>query len=238
MSATAHDRHRDDVGVYLLGALAEDETRAFEEHLKTCHVCRDELERLQTAADMLPHGVSQYEAPPRVKAEVMAAVAAEADADAKFAARGRREPRRAGWRRRPRVALAVAAAIAAIAVASGIGIAELASESEAPRTLAATIDRDRLGDATAKLTVDDDGSDGATLEVAGFPDLGPDRTYMAWVARGARMSPQPTFDVDRTGSGTVVLPADLRDVDAVLVTRERRGGAPAPSEPPLLRVDL
>ena len=235
MSAAAHDRHRDDVGAYLLGALPEDETRGFEEHLKTCHVCRDELERLRTAADMLPHGVAQYEAPPRVKEEVMAAVAAEVGA---MSARERRTGLRARWRRRPRVALAVAAALAAIAVASGIGIAELASESEAPRTLAATIDRDRLGDATAKLTVAEDGSDGATLEVAGFPDLRPGRTYMAWVARGARMSPQPTFDVDATGSGSVTLPADLSAADAVLVTREPRSGSPAPSEPPLLRVDL
>lgn len=236
MSAAAHDRHRDDVGVYLLAALGEDETRAFEEHLGTCHVCRDELERLRTASDMLPHGVPQYQAPPRVKEEVMAAVAAEADATS--APRERREGLRAAWRRRPRVAWAVAAAVAAIAVASGVGIAELSSESDAPRTLAATIDRDRLGDATAKLTVEDDGSAGATLEVAGFPNLRPGRTYMAWVARGARMSPQPTFDVDATGSGTVVLPADLRAADAVLVTREPQGGSPAPSERPLMRVDL
>jgi anti-sigma-K factor RskA len=234
MSAAAHDRHRDDLGVYLLGALGEDETRAFEEHLETCHVCRDELERLQTAADMLPHGVARYEAPPHVKEEVMAAVAAEAGA---MSARERRGRLRAGWWR-PRVAWAVAATVAAIAVASGIGIGELSSESEAPRTLAATVDRDRLGDATAKLTVEDDGSDGATLEVAGFPDLRPGRTYMAWVARGAKMSPQPTFDVDATGSGTVTLPADLRAADAVLVTREPRRGSPAPSEAPLLRVDL
>lgn len=235
MSAAAHDRHRDDVGVYLLGALAEDETRPFEEHLDTCHVCRDELERLQTAADMLPHGVPQYEVPPRVRKEVMAAVAAEVDATS---ARARSGGLRASWRRRRRIAWAVAAAVAAIAVVSGIGIGELSSEREAPRTLAATVDTDRLGDATATLTVEDDGSAGATLEVAGFPDLRRDRTYMAWVARGTEVSPQPTFDVDATGSGTVTLPADLRAADAVLVTREPRGGSPAPSEPPLLRVDL
>jgi anti-sigma-K factor RskA len=236
MSAAAHDRHRDDVGVYLLGALAEDETRPFEEHLDSCHVCRDELERLQAAADMLPRGVPQYEVPPRVREEVMAAVLAEADA--RSGARKRRQRLGGGWRWRPRVVGAVAAVAAVIAVVAGVGIGELSSESEAPRTLAATVDRDRLGDATAKLTVADDGSDGATLDVAGFPDLRPGRTYMAWVARGARMSPQPTFDVDATGSGTVTLPADLRAADAVLVTREPRGGSSAPSEAPLLRVDL
>ena len=236
MSAAAHDRHRDDVGVYLLGALPADETRPFEEHLDGCHVCRDELERLQTAADMLPRGVPQYEVPPRVREEVMAAVVAEADA--RSGARKRRQRPSGGWRWRPRVVGAVAAVAAAIAVVAGIGIGELSSESEAPRTLAATVDRDRLGDATATLTVEDDGSAGATLEVAGFPEPGRGRTYMAWVARGANVSPQPTFAVDTAGSGTVVLPADLRAADAVLVTREPRGGSSAPSEPPLLRVDL
>ena len=44
--------------------------------------------------------------------------------------------------------------------------------------------------------------------------------------------------VGRDGRGAVALPDDLSDADAVLVTRERLGGARVPSGAPLLRVAL
>jgi hypothetical protein len=50
--------------------------------------------------------------------------------------------------------------------------------------------------------------------------------------------PQPTFDVGADGGGAVAVPDDLSGAEAILVTREARGGAPAPSERPLIRVPL
>ena len=40
--------------------------------------------------------------------------------------------------------------------------------------------------------------------------------------------PQPTFEVGPDGSGAVAVPEDLSDAQAVLVTREARGGATRP----------
>ena len=40
------------------------------------------------------------------------------------------------------------------------------------------------------------------------------------------------------GGGAVAVPDDLSGAEAILVTREARGGARAPSEPPLIRVPL
>jgi anti-sigma-K factor RskA len=240
MTAAEHDRHRDDAGPYLLGALPEDEARAFEAHLRTCHVCRDELGRLRVAADVLPRSVPQFEPPPSLKAALMETVEAEARA-----ARGApaREPRWRGWlggvtRMRPRVALTVAVAVVALAVVAGFGVAQLVSDDHGGRELAATVDHSRLPGGRATLTVDGDGHSGGILQVRRFPQLQRGRTYQAWVDRGGKISPQPTFDVRADGSGVVALPTDLRDVDAVLVTRERRGGSPAPSEQPVMRVNL
>jgi len=56
---TEHERHRDDVADYLLGALNEDERGAFERHLRECDECQDEFDRLQPAAEALPASVQR-----------------------------------------------------------------------------------------------------------------------------------------------------------------------------------
>ena len=94
MSAAEHDRHRDDVGAYLLGALPDDEAARLRAHLETCHVCRDELEQLRPAVDALPRSVAQFEPPPSLKAALMETVEAEARRPARRHAPGRL----AGWR--------------------------------------------------------------------------------------------------------------------------------------------
>jgi hypothetical protein len=50
--------------------------------------------------------------------------------------------------------------------------------------------------------------------------------------------PQPTFEVGDTGGGAVAIPDNLSGAQEVLVTRERRGGARAPTEEPILAVRL
>src|SRR4051794_3203512 len=77
MSAADHQRFEEDIGAYLLGALANGEHEEFERHLATCHVCQDELERLKGAADALPRSVAQYEPPPSLKQALMEQVYAE-----------------------------------------------------------------------------------------------------------------------------------------------------------------
>ncbi len=47
MSVERHEMHEQDVGAYLLGALSDEEHTRFVSHLRECHVCRDEVERLQ-----------------------------------------------------------------------------------------------------------------------------------------------------------------------------------------------
>ena len=52
------------------------------------------------------------------------------------------------------------------------------------------------------------------------------QVYQAWVQRDGMIEPEPTFEVDADGRGAVAVPEDLAGAQAVMVTREPRGGVP------------
>jgi anti-sigma-K factor RskA len=237
--ARDHARYHDDVGAYLLGALSEIEARAFEGHLADCAECRDEVERLRPAAVALPRSVTPVAPPPRLKASLMEVVEREA---------GERDGRRAAPRRpvlerlrrlapaRPAFALGAALALAAAIFVAGWGVGRLTSDEV--RTVTASTDRTRVPRASASLVVPEDSKEGAIVRVHGLPALGSKRTYQLWVQRGSEVIPEPTFDVGANGDGAAAVPEDLEGADRVMVTRERRGGARAPSERPILSFKL
>ena len=205
-----HERHRDDVGAYLLGALNDLERQAFERHLRGCTECQDELERLQPAADALPGSVEQVAPPPGLKRRIMAEV----------------EPRRT----RPSRWLAVAAAVV-VALAVVVGVTQLGGDDT--RTLTATVAK-AMPRAGGDLQIT---GEHATPRLHDMPDLGRDRVYQVWLQHGDRMVPARTFEVGRSGIGNVRLPS-VEDADGVFVTREARGGAQVPSETPIVSVPL
>jgi hypothetical protein len=238
MSARDHAEYREEIGAYLLGALTDLERQAFERHVAGCAECRDELERLRPAADALPRSVEQVEPPPGLKTSLMEVVESEARERSGAPATRQREPRRgirlpslAGFRP------ALVAAALALGLVAGFGVAQLGGDDGA-RTVAATVDDARLPDASGTLKIQGDGEEGAILTVHGMPPAGGDRVYQAWVERDGTMVPQPTFEVAADGGGAVAVPEDLSGAEAILVTREARGGAHAPSEQPLIRVPL
>jgi anti-sigma factor RsiW len=232
VSARDHGAHRDDAGAYLLGALPELERQAFERHLAGCAECREELERLRPAADALPRAVEQVEPPPGLKASLMEVVEHEAGV-----APGPRR-RRLRLPSLPALRPALVAAALAIGLVAGFGVARLADGGDEARTVAGTVDEARLPAASAALRVQGEGEDGAILHVHGMPPAGGERVYQAWLQRDGEMLPQPTFEVGADGDGAVAVPDDLSGARAILVTREPRGGARAPSERPLIRVPL
>jgi hypothetical protein len=237
MSARDHSQYRDDIGAYLLGALTDLERQAFERHVAGCAECRDELERLRPAADALPRSVEQVEPPPALKTSLMEVVEREARERSGAPAARQRERRRlrlpslGGFR-----PVLVAAALA-LGLVAGFGVAQLGGDDDA-RTVAATVDQGRLPDASGSLRIQGDGEDGAILTVQGMPPAGRARVYQAWVQRDGMVRPQPTFEVRPDGGGAVAVPDDLSGADAILVTREARGGARAPSEQPVIEVPL
>jgi anti-sigma factor RsiW len=235
VSGPDHASHAEEVGAYLLGALTDPEREDFERHLVGCAECRDEVERLRPGADALPRSVEQVEPPPSLKASLMEVVEREAVGEQRGRAR-----RRPVWARRPSLAglrPALVGGALALGVLAGFGVAQLAGD-DGPRTLEAAVDESRIPRGSASLRVFGDGEDGAILRVQGMPAPGGGRVYQAWVQRDGTVVPQPTFEVGQDGGGAVALPDDLSGADAILVTRERRGGARAPSERPILSVPL
>jgi hypothetical protein len=244
MMDSDHTTYREEIGAYLLGALTDDEREAFEQHMEECVECRAEIEQLRPAADALPRSVEQVEPPVSLKTSLMEIV----EREAREAAAGEGEQTWAAppARSRPplrerlrlpslRPAFAVGALVLGLAV--GFGVAQLGGD-EGARTVAATVDQDRIPQGSGDLRIEGDGEDGAILRVNQMPDLRGREVYQAWVQRDGMVIPQPTFEVGPDGSGAVAVPEDLSDAQAVLVTREARGGATEPSEQPILSVPL
>jgi anti-sigma-K factor RskA len=239
MSTVDNDRHSEDVGAYLLGALPELEAQIVERHVVGCAECRAELERLRPAADALPHAVDAYEPPPSLKRSLME----EVERDVRARGGAEEAPRRRRGRlfggalaARPRLAAAGAIAALVLGLAVGFGVDRLTrGGGGGTRTVAAQIDRRALPAGAADLVVPSHGA--ATLRVRGLPSLQGGRVYEVWLERAGTVRPAGAlFAVAADGNGAAAIPAGLRGVDRVLVTRERAGGAPQPTEPPVISI--
>ena len=248
--ALEHGRHQENLAPYSLGALTALEAQVLERHLASCTDCRDDLERLRVAADVLPRAVEPIDPPARLRVSVMEAIAAEAGvAVAEPAAHASsappvrtREPLRARIARRflpPSLAWAGAAVLLLTGVAGGYTASRLTDGEDArtTRTVAAEFDRSRLTRGSGSLVVAADGQ-GAILRVQGVREPANGKVYELWLDRGGEMIPVSLFSVDSKGTGLGAIEGDLKDVDAVFVTREPLGGSRAPTEEPIMRVDL
>lgn len=234
MNARDHS-YQEDIGAYVLGALTEPEFEAFEGHLAGCAECRSEVEGLRPAADLLPRSVEQFEPPAGLKASLMHIVEQESS-PVPVRASAPPQPRWRGFFSGLRPVLV--AGVLVLGAVAGFAAAQLTAGDESSRTVVATVDENRVPGAGARLLVQGDGEDGAILRVQDMPVLVGNRVYQAWVQKDGQITPQPTFEVRPDGSGAVAVPVDVSDAEAVLVTREPRGGANAPSEMPVVSVSL
>jgi anti-sigma-K factor RskA len=244
MSVERHELIQEDCGAYVLGALTDEEHTRFARHLGECPVCRDEVDRLQWAVDALPRSVTALQAPPSLRKSVMAEVRGDlAEGASRPSAWSRLRERTAalGRMRAPAVSLS-AAAVLALGVLLGFGVSHLVgsnSDSGAARTVQARFDRSRVADASGSLTIGSKDADaGGTLRVHGMPSLPSGQTYQVWLQRKGEMIPKALFSVGNDGNGLTAVDGDLNDAQAVLVTRERAGGARSPTGRPVLRVKL
>ena len=254
MTDGTHEKYRDSTGAYLLGALPELEERAFERHVMSCAACRDEVERLRPVVEALPRSVTPLEAPAGLKRSIMAAVAEDAapaedggpaEAGAATPREGILERARRGaaplfGRFRPTAAWASAAFLLAAGVVAGAGGSQILEGGPDVRRVAAQMDDARLAEGSGTLLVAE-GGDRATLSVHGLPTLPDEQSkqiYQAWLVRGDEVIPSTVFSVDSEGAGSAALLEGVEDADAVWVTREAAGGSRAPTEAPVMEVDL
>ena len=78
----------------------------------------------------------------------------------------------------------------------------------------------------------------AILTMSRLPVLRAGHVYEVWVERDGTLEPSSLFVPRRDGTAEAAVPGSLDGADAVLVTREPRGGSQRPTSPPLLRADL
>jgi anti-sigma-K factor RskA len=72
-----HDEMQADCAVYVLGALAGDERRRFEQHLGGCDECSSEVRRLSVVADSLLSAITTVDPPAQLRARIVDAAVRE-----------------------------------------------------------------------------------------------------------------------------------------------------------------
>jgi anti-sigma-K factor RskA len=203
-----------DAAVYVLGALEDGETAAYQRHLQMCAVCADEVAVLGRVTEALPMAAPQYRAPPRLRRRVMRTARAES--------------RRTRVRPGLRVAFAGAmttllvVAVAATLVRGG------------PKIIPATV---RGSTATAEVRINGGRAD---LIVHHLPAPRTGRIYEVWLER-PNSPPAPTsalFSVTAGGAADVGVPGGLNGVSKILVTEESAGGSAVPMGPAVIVADL
>jgi anti-sigma-K factor RskA len=232
--------HGLDTGAYVLGALHDDEHRAFEQHLAGCEACRREVAELGMAAAMLPLAADQVAPPDALRERIMVTVRREAGAQAPARAApaaatapAPRAARRSWWSRlrMPAIAPLPAAVAACVVLALGVAGGVLLSAGDGFREVDAQV---ALGRASGTLRIEDDGDARLTLRDMPAPPDG--RVYQVWLL-GEDESPSPTdalFVPGRDGTASVDVPGDVEGARQVLVTAEPRGGSDRPTRPPVV----
>jgi anti-sigma-K factor RskA len=228
---------RDDVGPWVLGALADDDARTFAVHLDECADCRDEVAELQIVADVLPMAAPQLVPPPALKSRIMAVVESEAqllraagpDADRPQQPERTARARWRGWLR-PMPAAVLATALLALGVAAGVLLSTGGED---------TTSHPGFGPKGAQVALKVTGSHGQ-LDLTHMPSPPPGRVYQVWLVSGQEQ-PRPThtlFTVPSDGRARVDIMESLKGTDKVLVTAEPSGGSSKPTSDPIVGATL
>jgi anti-sigma-K factor RskA len=231
VSTRSHEEYKDNIGAYVLGALPELESELLERHMATCESCRSEVEELRPVTAAIARSVPQVAAPPELKVRLMDIVNSEA------AAREPSRERRSFWNwfsgLEPRMAAAMAVGVLALGIVVGVGIGQLGGSGGTTTTVAAKIDRKLMPTGDASLAVK---GESAKLELTGAPQPPAGRVYQLWYQHGTTIERGGTFRPK--GDGSYEADVSVAGADAVMVTVERAGGAPAPTGPPVMQFNV
>jgi anti-sigma-K factor RskA len=230
-------RHGDDAGPWVLGALDEQDARAFALHLESCPICRREVAELQVVADVLPMAAPQLVPPPALKSRIMGVVESEAqllhaagpEADRPPAARHERRRLAGLGRLRPLPAAVLATALLALGVVASVLLSGGQDTTSHPG----------FGPKGAQVALRVTGEHGV-LDLRGMPAAPSGRVYQVWLIHG-KDKPRPThtlFTVPSDGRARIEILESLKDADQVLVTAEPPGGSQQPTTAPLMGASL
>jgi anti-sigma-K factor RskA len=228
MNETEHERRRDDIAAYLLGALEPGEAAELERHIAGCPECEQELRRLRPAVQVLPETVESVEAPAALRGRLMEQVRSEA-AGSQAAPAAHRAPRRR-FGLRPLAGLAAAALV--VAAIGGYAISDGGSGG-GPQTT--TVVTGHSPGVTAEMVRE---GETGTLRLANLHQLPAGKVLQAWVQRGKRVvSAKALFVPNSDGTATATID-NMDDVNTVMVTAEPRGGSIQPTSAPIVSVSI
>jgi anti-sigma-K factor RskA len=229
MNEQDHKSRRDELAAYLLGALDPGEAAELEQHVADCEECREELEWLRPAVQVLPEAVERVEPPGELRARLMAEVGADAERAPSRPSRSRLAAWLSGLG--PRPAVAVAVVLVAVAGAAGYAIRSGGSGGGKETTVTAG----RAPGVTAKFVRE---GESGTLRLANVRELPSGKVLEAWVRRGGKVEPADALFVPN-GDGTATTAIDhMAGVNAVMVTAEPRGGSAYPTSNPIVAVPI
>ena len=219
MNGPDHNRWREDLAAYLLGALDGDEATAMERHLEGCEQCREEMRWLEPALQALPEAVERQEPSSKVRESLMTEVRADAREG-----QARKAPRSRRWLLKPAAGFAVVALLVAGVVGYEVGNGGSGGGG------ASTLERQE-GDLHVKMVQE---GDSGTLQLSGVHQLPPDKVLEAWVERDGEVEAVPALFVpDRHGQAETRI-ADMNGVAVVMVTEEPQGGSDQPTGEPIV----
>ena len=233
MNETEHDRRRDDIAAYLLGALEPGEAAELERHVAGCAECEQELRRLRPAVRVLPETVERVEAPTALRGRLMEQVRSEA-AGSQAAPVAHRGPR---WRFGLRPLAGLAALALVVAAIGGYAIRDSGSGGANATTACAktTAFSGRSPGVTAEMVCQ---GETGTLRLANLHQLPAGKVLQAWVQRGKQIvSAKALFVPNSDGTATATIDG-MHGVDTVMVTAEPRGGSVQPTSKPIVSVAI
>ncbi|MGW1787908.1 anti-sigma factor [Streptomyces tubercidicus] len=233
-------------GAYALGALSEQESAEFADHLAQCQACTQEVRELRETAARLALAVAEVP-PAALRTRVMAALPEVRQ----LPPRGHRAAvvplRRARRNRLPY--LAAAACLVAAALAGGLAV-NARNEADRQRDRTARAEQQAAAvsalmaapDATFHTTALKGGGSGTVVASKrrgqtaflyhGLPALSGQRVYELWYSRNGTMEPAGLVETG-SSSGAMLLTGGPRGADGVGITAEPPGGSSRPTTPPL-----
>lgn len=244
MNANEHDNRLEEVAAYAIGSLDPDRVEELEGHMAGCKRCQEELRWLSPAVRALPEAVERQAPPPELKQRLMAEVRADAAAEER---RARTDERRERAESRPGIGewlrgLNVGGltwkplaglALAILVIAGGIGYA-VGSGGGSGGAHTWEVEPGSNGIAAKVVTEDDRGE----LHLTGIEPLPKGRVLEAWVERDGIVEPVPAlFAPDQAGRASTTI-ENMKDVSAVMVTREPAGGSKKPTMEPFVVVPV
>jgi anti-sigma-K factor RskA len=246
VSVQSHDLHLL-TGAYAVDALTGDELDDFEQHLKQCPSCAEEVSGLQETAARL--GLAAAIAPPpSMRAQVLDATNRVRQLPPSgvrlITADGPRRRRRLSRRLpRPIAVTAMAAVIVVLAILQ-IGTRHQLQQAQTnsqtiASVLAASDARIEQGTSTVGGTVTaviSKHDREAVITASGMPTPGHARVYQLWVMSGASARSVGLLPGSSAGATSPVLADDIQPGDQLAITIEPAGGTKQPTTNPIVEI--